>query len=86
MSLYIVVGWAITPVVHLLWGVLGVTGFGLLLTGGVLHTVGAVIYATERPNPYPRWFGFHEIFHLLVIGAVAAHYVVIAFVISPSSA
>ena len=86
VSLYIVVGWAITPVVHLLWGVLGVTGFGLLLIGGVLHTVGAVIYATERPNPYPRWFGFHEIFHLLVIGAVAAHYVVIAFVISPSSA
>ena len=84
--LYVIVGWAITPVVHLMWGALGAAGFVLLITGGVLHTVGAVVYAAERPNPFPTWFGFHEIFHLLVIGAVAAHYVVIAFVISPSSA
>ena len=86
VSLYVIVGWAITPVVHLLWGALGVAGFVLLLTGGVLHTVGAVVYAAERPNPFPNWFGFHEIFHLLVVAAVAAHYIVIAFVISPAMA
>ncbi len=81
VSLYIIVGWAIAPVVHQVWGSLGVAGFILLLTGGLLHTLGAVVYAVERPNPFPRWFGFHEIFHGLVIAAMASHYVVIAFII-----
>ncbi|MHB9090735.1 MAG: hemolysin III family protein, partial [Chloroflexota bacterium] len=45
---------------------------GLLVLGGVLYTVGAVIYALRRPNPAPRIFGFHEIFHLFVIAGSAA--------------
>lgn len=81
VSLYVAVGWAIVPVVHDVWGDVGVAGFVLLLAGGILHTLGAVVYALERPDPNPAWFGFHEVFHALVVGAIAAHYVVIAFFI-----
>src|SRR5205807_2544431 len=44
---------------------------------------GAVIYASERPNPWPRVFGYHEVFHALVIAAAALHYAVIAFAVLP---
>ena len=64
-----------------LWGDLGwlaVAAFGL---GGFFYTVGAVVYASERPNPWPRTFGFHEVFHTLVIAAAAVHYAVIALAV-----
>jgi len=44
----------------------------LLLAGGMLYTIGAVIYALQRPNPLPRVFGYHEIFHLFVVAGSAA--------------
>ena len=69
-----------------LWHSLGVAGFVLLMVGGLLHTVGAVVYATRRPNPWPRWFGFHEVFHVFVIAAIAAHYVVVATIALPMAA
>lgn len=47
----------------------------LIVLGGLLYTVGAVVYGVKRPNPAPRWFGFHEIFHTLTIAAFLAHYV-----------
>ena len=47
----------------------------LVATGGLLYTVGGVIYGLKRPNPSPRWFGFHEVFHSLTVLAFAAHYV-----------
>lgn len=46
----------------------------LLALGGLLYTLGAVVYGLQRPNPYPSWFGFHEVFHALTIAAFAAHY------------
>ena len=46
----------------------------LLAVGGLLYTVGGVIYGLRRPNPFPAWFGFHEVFHLLTVVAFAAHY------------
>ena len=46
----------------------------LLAVGGLLYTVGAVVYGVRRPNPYPSWFGFHEVFHALTVAAFAAHY------------
>ncbi len=51
----------------------------LLLVGGLLYTVGAVVYALKRPDPVPHVFGYHELFHVLVIAAVACQYAVIAF-------
>ncbi len=53
----------------------------LLLAGGVLYTVGAVVYARRRPNPMPHVFGYHEVFHALTIVAVSCQYVAIAFFI-----
>ena len=47
----------------------------LVVVGGALYTVGGVIYGTKRPNPSPRWFGFHEVFHTLTILAFVTHYV-----------
>jgi hemolysin III len=47
----------------------------LVIVGGVLYTIGGVIYGLKRPNPSPRWFGFHEIFHVLTVAAFVTHYV-----------
>jgi hemolysin III len=46
----------------------------LMAVGGGLYTLGGVVYGFKRPNPYPRWFGFHEVFHTLTIAAFVAHY------------
>ena len=51
----------------------------LLAAGGVAYTVGAVVYALKRPDPLPRIFGYHELFHALTIVALACQYVAIAF-------
>lgn len=47
----------------------------LLAVGGGLYTLGAVVYGTKRPNPFPRWFGFHEVFHAFTVAAFVVHYV-----------
>ena len=51
----------------------------LVLAGGLFYTAGGIVYALRRPNPFPRVFGYHEIFHVLVIAAVCLQYTVIAF-------
>lgn len=53
----------------------GTTVVTLVVIGGVLYTLGAVVYGIKRPNPSPRWFGFHEIFHALTILAFMTHYI-----------
>ncbi len=53
----------------------GTAVVSLVLAGGVLYTLGAVVYGIKRPNPSPRWFGFHEIFHALTILAFVTHYI-----------
>jgi hemolysin III len=56
----------------------------LLVTAtGILYTAGAVIYARRRPDPYPRVFGYHELFHVLTVAAAACEYVVVAFYVLP---
>jgi hemolysin III len=61
-------------------GWLGVAG---LAAGGLLYMLGAIVYASGRPNPWPKVFGYHEIFHALVIAAAALQYAVIAFAVLP---
>ncbi|HEV2975080.1 MAG TPA: hemolysin III family protein [Solirubrobacteraceae bacterium] len=61
-------------------GWLGVAG---LATGGLLYVIGAVIYASGKPNPWPKVFGYHEVFHTLVLAAAGLHYAVIAFAVLP---
>jgi hemolysin III len=53
----------------------------LLIAGGVLYTAGAVIYATGRPNPSPLVFGYHEVFHALVVAAAALHFAAVGIVV-----
>ncbi|MGI9020357.1 MAG: PAQR family membrane homeostasis protein TrhA [Solirubrobacterales bacterium] len=61
-------------------------GAGILIAaGGVLYIAGAVIYAVERPNPSPTVFGYHEIFHVLVIVAAATHFAAVAFFALPAA-
>jgi hemolysin III len=61
----------------------GVTGTMLLALGGLLYTIGAVVYACKRPDPVPRVFGYHELFHALVVGAALCQYAAIAFFVLP---
>jgi hemolysin III len=63
----------------------GIAPTVLVCVGGALYTIGALAYALNRPNPLPLVLGYHEIFHLLVIGAAAAHYVAIAAFVLPES-
>jgi hemolysin III len=61
-------------------GWLGVAGLAL---GGLLYVIGAVVYASGRPNPWPKVFGYHEVFHALVLVAAGLQYAVIAFAVLP---
>jgi len=76
-ALYVLMGWAVLPVLPALHVVLGWGALALLGAGGLLYTVGAVIYAARRPDPFPRVFGYHEVFHALVVAAAACHLAVV---------
>lgn len=75
--LYVGAGWLGFPYLSQMSLVIGSRGVTLVLAGGILYTVGAVIYAFKRPDPWPRVFGYHEIFHLLVAIAAACHFILI---------
>jgi hemolysin III len=79
--LYVVLGWVIVPVLPAMRASLGGVGLGLLAGGGLAYTVGAVVYATRRPDPFPRVFGYHEIFHALVVVAAVCHFAAVASVL-----
>jgi hemolysin III len=74
---YLAAGWIAVTALPGLWSGLGAGRFALLILGAVLYTAGAVVYARKRPDPAPATFGYHEVFHALVIAAVACHYVLI---------
>jgi len=78
-ALYVALGWVAIIGLPQLWDRAGAMAVALLATGGVLYTVGAVIYARRRPDPSPRILGYHEVFHVLVIAAAAVHFAAIAF-------
>jgi hemolysin III len=81
-GLYVVIGWTALAFVPVLWSDLGVVTFALVVGGGVVYSVGARVYSTRRPDPVPAVFGFHEVFHALVIAAGLIFYVAIARVIA----
>jgi hemolysin III len=83
--IYMSLGWVAVAAFPQLWVDMGVTGTLLVAAGGLLYTAGAVVYATQRPNPNPRVFGYHEVFHALVIAAAAAHFAAIAFFALPAA-
>lgn len=81
--LYLTLGWIALAITPALWHELGWLSVVAVGFSGLLYTAGAIIYALERPNPWPSTFGFHEVFHVLVIAAAATHYAVIAFAVLP---
>jgi len=80
-GLAVLLGWAVVPLLPALREALGGGSLLLLGAGGALYTLGAVIYATGKPDPFPHVFGYHEVFHALVIAAAAMHFAVVAGVL-----
>jgi len=82
---YVVLGWVAVFAFPGLLEAIGVLGTLLVAVGGLLYTVGAVVYARGRPDPVPAVFGYHEVFHVLVILAAGLQYAVIAFWVLPGA-
>jgi hemolysin III len=83
--LYMALGWVAVAAFPTMLDELGITGTALVSVGGLLYTAGALVYAFQRPNPAPAVFGYHEVFHALVILAAALQYAVIAFYVIPGA-
>jgi hemolysin III len=83
-TVYVALGWVAVIAMPQLAEALGAAGVALLFGGGLLYTAGAVVYALQRPNPAPTVFGYHEIFHALVLAAAVAHFAVVAFYALPA--
>ena len=81
---YITVGWIAVLGFPAIVVAAGVGAGALIAAGGILYTAGAVIYARQRPDPRPATFGYHEIFHVLVIAAAVAHFAAIALYALPA--
>lgn len=79
----IALGWISVIVLPQIVEGIGVVATALLIVGGIVYTVGAVVYARRRPDPFPSTFGYHEVFHALVVVALTCHYVTIAFFVVP---
>jgi hemolysin III len=75
----IALGWAGVVALPQVADTAGIAAVVLLAVGGLAYTAGAIVYATRRPDPYPRVFGYHEVFHALTLVAVTCQYVAIAF-------
>jgi hemolysin III len=82
-TVYILLGFVSAAVFGQLPAAIGWLGVAGLGAGGLLYTAGAIVYASGRPDPAPAVFGYHEVFHVLVLLAAALHYAVIAFAVLP---
>jgi hemolysin III len=80
-TLYVVVGWIVIFFLPELINGAGSAAVILIALGGVLYTVGAVVYGMKRPNPWPGTFGFHEVFHALTVAAFVTHYIAVWIVV-----
>jgi hemolysin III len=82
----VLLGWAALPLLPALKASLGTGAVVLLAAGGVVYSLGAAVYALRRPDPFPKVFGYHEIFHALVIAGAGCHFAVVARALSALSA
>ncbi|AHK16669.1 PAQR family membrane homeostasis protein TrhA [Thalassolituus oleivorans] len=76
---YVSMGWLIVFAIEPAIDTIPAGALWWLLYGGLAYTVGAIVYATKKPDPWPRWFGFHEIWHLFVMAGAFCHFWAIAF-------
>jgi hemolysin III len=82
-AVYLTLGWLPVVLLPWLWITAGWTTIALLLVGGALYTAGAIIVGLRRPDPVPLVFGYHEVFHLLVLAAAASHAWMLARLVPP---
>jgi hemolysin III len=78
VGLYLALGWVAVGLMPAVLNRGGVVVLVLLAVGGLFYTAGALIYALRRPDPSPRWFGFHEVFHACTLLAFITHYVAVS--------
>jgi hemolysin III len=81
---YLAVGWIGAVAFPSIVANAGAGAGALIATGGILYTIGAVVYARQRPDPRPAVFGYHEIFHVLVVAAAVAHFTAVAIYAAPA--
>jgi hemolysin III len=79
--IYVLMGWMLLIPLNQLLAAMPSHSILLLFGGGIAYTLGAVFYTIKKPNPFPGIFGFHEIFHLLVVLGATLHYLMIYFAI-----
>lgn len=84
VPLYLALGWAALIYLPDFMAAASTTVFVMLSLGGLFYTVGAMVYAFKWPNPNPRWFGYHEVFHALTIAAFIVHYIGVSFLVYTS--
>jgi hemolysin III len=83
-TVYLALGWVAVVAMPQLFARLGVVGGLLLVAGGLVYSAGAAVFALRRPDPVPAVFGYHEVFHLLVIAGVTAHFLAISLFALPT--
>jgi hemolysin III len=83
-TVYLALGWVAVVAMPQLFARLGVVGGLLLVAGGLVYSAGAAVYALRRPDPVPAVFGYHEVFHLLVIAGVTVHFLAISLFALPT--
>jgi hemolysin III len=77
----VAVGWTLVPYLGAVGQALSSAELWLIALGGVAYTIGALVYATKRPNPWPRSFGYHEIFHALTLVGAGLHFAALALIV-----
>ncbi|GAA1099478.1 hemolysin III [Nocardiopsis composta] len=80
-ALYLAIGWVAVLFIPQLVSGVHPAAWILVLAGGLLYSAGAVVYGLKRPDPAPRWFGFHEVFHSLTVAAYVCHYIAVSMVV-----
>jgi hemolysin III len=85
LPVYVALGWAAVFWLGDFLSAAGPAAFTLIVVGGCLYSLGGLVYGLTRPDPAPRWFGFHEVFHSFTIAAFVVHYVGISMVVYAAS-
>ena len=80
-AIYLIMGWMIVAAIYPLSKIMQLEGILLLALGGVFYSIGAVIYAMKKPDPFPNKFGFHEIFHLFIMAGSLCHFLMVYYYI-----
>jgi hemolysin III len=86
VGLYLAMGWAVTVVARPLWPALAGPVGGWLVAGGLAYTVGAIVFAADRPHLWPGRFSAHDLWHIFVLAGSACHFVAIRYFIAPAFA